>query len=73
MSVHNVNTLIYSSTCATYGEPEKMPITEETPQNPINPYGKAKKMSEDIIQDFHQNSDMAVMILRLINNFSFDT
>jgi len=34
MATHNVNTLIYSSTCATYGEPEKMPITEETPQVP---------------------------------------
>lgn len=32
MAAHGVNTLIYSSTCATYGEPEKMPITEETPQ-----------------------------------------
>lgn len=32
MASHNVKTLIYSSTCATYGEPEKMPITEETPQ-----------------------------------------
>ena len=32
MATHNVKTLIYSSTCATYGEPEKMPITEETPQ-----------------------------------------
>lgn len=32
MAAHNVNTLIYSSTCATYGEPDKMPITEETPQ-----------------------------------------
>lgn len=32
MSAHGVPTLIYSSTCATYGEPEKMPITEETPQ-----------------------------------------
>ncbi|KAJ0621153.1 putative UDP-arabinose 4-epimerase [Helianthus annuus] len=66
MAAHNVNTLIYSSTCATYGEPEKMPITEETPQIPINPYGKAKKMAEDIILDFHKNSDMAVMILRFI-------
>ncbi|KAI7738928.1 hypothetical protein M8C21_031814 [Ambrosia artemisiifolia] len=65
MAAHNVNTLIYSSTCATYGEPDKMPITEDTPQNPINPYGKAKKMAEDIILDFHKNSDMAVMILRL--------
>ena len=32
MIKHGVQTLIYSSTCATYGEPEKMPITEETPQ-----------------------------------------
>jgi hypothetical protein len=35
MATHNVNTLIYSSTCATYGEPDKMPITEETPQVPL--------------------------------------
>lgn len=32
MAKHGVTTLIYSSTCATYGEPDKMPITEETPQ-----------------------------------------
>lgn len=66
MAAHGVKTLIYSSTCATYGEPEKMPITEETPQVPINPYGKAKKMAEDIILDFSKNSNMAVMILRLV-------
>ncbi|XP_076912706.1 putative UDP-arabinose 4-epimerase 3 [Bidens hawaiensis] len=72
MAAHNVNTLIYCSTCAPYGEPEKMPITEETPQHPINPYGKAKKMSEDIIQDFHRNSDMAVMILRYFNVIGSD-
>lgn len=35
-------------------------------QAPINPYGKAKKMAEDIILDFSKNSDMAVMILRLV-------
>ncbi|KAG8490966.1 hypothetical protein CXB51_014697 [Gossypium anomalum] len=83
MAAHDIRTLIYSSTCATYGEPEKMPITEETPQAscklgfmlnhfaiflfgakvPINPYGKAKKMAEDIILDYSKNSDMAVMIL----------
>ncbi|XP_058197030.1 UDP-arabinose 4-epimerase 1-like [Rhododendron vialii] len=72
MAAHGVQTLIYSSTCATYGEPEKMPITEETPQLPINPYGKAKKMSEDIILDFHKNSDMAVMILRYFNVIGSD-
>ncbi|EYU19070.1 hypothetical protein ABFS82_13G185700 [Erythranthe guttata] len=72
MSAHGVKTLIYSSTCATYGEPDKMPITEKTPQVPINPYGKAKKMAEDIILDFHKNSDMAVMILRYFNVIGSD-
>lgn len=72
MARHGVNTLIYSSTCATYGEPEKMPITEDTPQAPINPYGKAKKMAEDIILDFSKNSEMAVMILRYFNVIGSD-
>ncbi|XP_069149210.1 UDP-arabinose 4-epimerase 1 isoform X1 [Solanum lycopersicum] len=72
MATRGVPTLIYSSTCATYGEPEEMPITEETPQLPINPYGKAKKMAEDIILDFHKNSNMSVMILRYFNVIGSD-
>ncbi|XP_022954932.1 UDP-arabinose 4-epimerase 1-like [Cucurbita moschata] len=72
MAAHGVKTLIYSSTCATYGEPEKMPITEETPQAPINPYGKAKKMAEEIILDFSKNSKIAVMILRYFNVIGSD-
>ncbi|KAA0052456.1 hypothetical protein IC582_017657 [Cucumis melo] len=72
MAAHGVKKLIYSSTCATYGEPDKMPITEETPQVPINPYGKAKKMAEDIIKDFSKNSKMAVMILRYFNVIGSD-
>ncbi|XP_042944388.1 UDP-arabinose 4-epimerase 1-like isoform X7 [Carya illinoinensis] len=72
MATYGVKTLIYSSTCATYGEPEKMPITEETLQVPINPYGKAKKMAEDIILDFSKKSDMAVMILRYFNVIGSD-
>ncbi|KAL8168371.1 hypothetical protein V2J09_009870 [Rumex salicifolius] len=72
MASHGVKTLIYSSTCATYGEPDTMPITEETLQNPINPYGKAKKMAEDIILDFSKNSNMAVMILRYFNVIGSD-
>jgi UDP-arabinose 4-epimerase len=69
---HKVKKLIYSSTCATYGEPDKMPIVEVTPQVPINPYGKAKKMAEDMILDFSKNSDMAVMILRYFNVIGSD-
>lgn len=72
MAAHGVKTLIYSSTCATYGEPDTMPITEGTPQVPINPYGKAKKMAEDIILDFSKNSNMAVMILRYFNVIGSD-
>lgn len=72
MAAHGVKTLIYSSTCATYGEPKKMPITEATPQVPINPYGKAKKMAEDMIIDFSKNSDMAVMVLRYFNVIGSD-
>ncbi|KAL3568865.1 hypothetical protein D5086_028755 [Populus alba] len=72
MAAHKVKTLIYSSTCATYGEPVKMPITEQTPQLPINPYGKAKKMAEDIIIDFSKTTDMAVMILRYFNVIGSD-
>ncbi|PKA64056.1 UDP-arabinose 4-epimerase 1 [Apostasia shenzhenica] len=72
MDKHSVKTLIYSSTCATYGEPKKMPITEGTPQVPINPYGKAKKMAEDIILDFTKTTDMAVMILRYFNVIGSD-
>ncbi|KAK1324712.1 putative UDP-arabinose 4-epimerase 3 [Acorus calamus] len=72
MAAHGVKTLIYSSTCATYGQPEKMPITEDTPQVPINPYGKAKKMAEDIILDFSKNNNMAVMILRYFNVIGSD-
>ncbi|XP_031282349.1 putative UDP-arabinose 4-epimerase 2 [Pistacia vera] len=66
MAEHHVKTIMYSSTCVTYGEPLKMPITEQTPQMPINPYGKAKKMSEDIIIDFFKTTNMAVMILSVI-------
>eukprot|EP00267_Zea_mays_P028103 XP_008657692.1 probable UDP-arabinose 4-epimerase 1 [Zea mays] len=75
MAAHNVRTLIYSSTCATYGEPDKMPIAEGTPMFPINPYGKAKKMAEDVILDFSKSKKldmMAVMILRYFNVIGSD-
>ncbi len=42
---------VFSSTCATYGSPEKLPITESNSQNPINPYGKSKLMVEWILAD----------------------
>ncbi len=47
-----VSRLVFSSTCATYGEPEKMPIREDTPQSPINPYGWSKLFSERMLRDY---------------------
>src|SRR6185295_2501696 len=37
-----IKRIIFSSSCATYGQPDRMPITEDTPQRPINPYGASK-------------------------------
>ncbi|CAI5517346.1 unnamed protein product [Closterium sp. Naga37s-1] len=73
MGRHGVTQLIYSSTCATYGEPKTMPITEDTVQAPINPYGKSKKMAEDVILDYARaNPRLAATILRYFNVIGSD-
>ena len=48
---NNVNRFIFSSTAAVYGMPDKLPVTEETPFNPINPYGTSKMMTELALRD----------------------
>ncbi len=52
MRRHGVNRLVFSSTCATYGEPDHIPITENHPQRPINPYGRTKWMIEQALRDY---------------------
>jgi len=52
----DVPRLVFSSTCATYGEPAEMPIREETPQSPINPYGWSKLLSEYMLRDYAAKS-----------------
>ncbi|NCT12184.1 MAG: UDP-glucose 4-epimerase, partial [Rhodobacterales bacterium] len=49
--VAGVGRVVFSSSCATYGSPDAMPITEDTPQRPINPYGRTKLMGEQMIRD----------------------
>ncbi len=51
MRTAGVRKLVHSSTCATYGEPATMPITEDTPQSPINPYGWSKLFVERVFMD----------------------
>ena len=59
--------IVFSSTCATYGIPDELPITEDTPQNPINPYGRSKLMVEGIIQDLALYCNLPSVILRYFN------
>jgi UDP-glucose-4-epimerase GalE len=52
MRESGLDVIVYSSSCATYGVPERVPIGEEAPQRPINPYGATKLMVERILHDF---------------------
>ncbi|MEJ9211749.1 UDP-glucose 4-epimerase GalE [Bacillus smithii] len=63
----NVKKFIFSSTAATYGIPEGAVITEETPTNPINPYGRSKLMVESIVKDFSKAYGLEYVILRYFN------
>lgn len=62
-----VKYFIFSSTAATYGEPESGVVSETSPQNPINPYGSSKLFSEQIIKDACAASSMKYGILRYFN------
>ncbi|HKO50194.1 MAG TPA: UDP-glucose 4-epimerase GalE [Polyangiaceae bacterium] len=63
-----VRRLVFSSTCATYGEPEIVPIAESAPQRPINPYGWSKLFSERMLFDYAAcNPDFAFSALRYFN------
>lgn len=67
MLKHNVKKFIFSSTCATYGVPNKIPLTEDHPQNPINPYGWTKLMVERILKDYDTAYGLKSIILRYFN------
>ena len=63
----NISNFIFSSSCATYGEPVEIPITEQHPQNPINPYGRSKLMVEQVLRDFRNAYDLKYVSLRYFN------
>lgn len=64
---HNVARFVFSSTAATYGMPEKMPITEDTPQKPINPYGASKLAVEHALADYASAYQWGFAALRYFN------
>ena len=67
MIKHNVKRIVFSSTCATYGNPQYTPIDEKHPQNPINPYGYSKLAVERIMDDYDKAYGLKSIRLRYFN------
>jgi UDP-glucose-4-epimerase GalE len=62
-----VKYIVYSSTCATYGIPEKLPLSEEHPQRPLNPYGESKLFIERVLNWYEKAYDLRWVALRYFN------
>lgn len=62
-----VKNIVFSSTCATYGTPQYIPIDESHPQHPINPYGRTKWMVEQILEDYRHAYGIEYIALRYFN------
>lgn len=67
MRAHGVNKFIFSSTAATFGEPQYTPIDERHPQQPINPYGRTKLMVEQALADYDKAYGFKSVCLRYFN------
>jgi UDP-glucose 4-epimerase len=63
----SVRRIVFSSTCATYGSPIQMPIREDHPQHPINPYGRTKLVVEQALADLDSYAGVRSVVLRYFN------
>ena len=62
-----VKKFVFSSTCATYGPPDRVPMTEDLPQRPINPYGESKLMFEKMLNWYHEIHGLEFVAFRYFN------
>lgn len=62
-----VTRFVFSSTCATYGEPDTLPMTEDLPQAPINPYGQTKLQIEAVLKDLARVGKISAAVFRYFN------
>lgn len=67
MTDAGVKKFVFSSTCATYGEPTQLPIVEDLPQLPINPYGYTKLHVENILQSLAESGEISSAVFRYFN------
>lgn len=63
----NISRIVFSSTCATYGVPQAIPIDESHPQDPVNPYGQSKLMIEKVLKDYAKAYGLQSVALRYFN------
>lgn len=63
----DVSQIVFSSSCATYGLPDELPIRESSPQNPINPYGRTKLICEYMLEDHASAHGLRYVALRYFN------
>lgn len=62
-----IEALVFSSTCATFGDPVRLPMAEDHPQNPLNPYGLSKLMVERMLSDYARYAGFRSVTLRYFN------
>lgn len=67
MLAHNVNSFIFSSTAAVYGEPQSIPMTEDHPRNPVNAYGESKLIFERILEWYNRAYGLKYISFRYFN------
>ncbi len=67
MVAEGVGRIVFSSTCATFGVPERVPIDESAPQRPINPYGESKRMFEQALRWYGEAHGLTHVALRYFN------
>jgi UDP-glucose 4-epimerase len=67
MRAHDVSRLVFSSTCATYGYPDRVPVTEDEPKKPESPYGESKLTFERVLASYAQAYDLRSVSLRYFN------
>lgn len=64
---HGIRRIVFSSTAAIFGEPQQIPIDEQHPSRPLNPYGRSKLMIEDILADYDRAYGLKSVCLRYFN------
>ncbi len=73
MIAANIHKFVFSSTCAIYGMPQEVPMTEKHPNNPLNAYASSKYMVEKILQDFDRAYGLKSVVFRYFNASGADT